>query len=266
MTVVTRTPSQDGHFIAAGWDDAADGIILSVAPAIPSTIGLTFNWGLTFSGTLPLDPPIVSALTLTLTGHPAMAADPGADTVELWAVPTSAPADYSTPLFPFNRSEVLIGAGAFAWTGVGTTVAVTAGTYLTAGNASTPTCRDNWQTIRALYLSSSQWNGKLGLSLRNLGAGISLTFNSLESVGTEPRLASTETSFFTGLVSGESGSRRRYVRDGRFGMPALNTELVRDGDQPGLWVRPEDQDPFDEPAQYKPRRGEGTVDDGMKDM
>ena len=49
-------------------------------------------------------------------------------------------------------------------------------------------------------------------------------------------------------------------------MPALNTELVRDGDQPNLWVRPWDSDPFDEPNTYRPRPGEGTVDDEIGDL
>ena len=69
--------------------------------------------------------------------------------------------------------------------------------------------------------------------------------------------------FFSGLAGGPTGPRQRFVRDHRYGMPALNQELVRDGDQPGLWVRPWDRDSEDEPARYKPRPGEGTVDDDI---
>jgi hypothetical protein len=49
-------------------------------------------------------------------------------------------------------------------------------------------------------------------------------------------------------------------------MPALSTELVRDGDNPSLWVRGHDVDPEDEVATYRRRSGEGSTDDGIQDL
>jgi hypothetical protein len=56
-----------------------------------------------------------------------------------------------------------------------------------------------------------------------------------------------------------TGERARGVRDQRFGMPALSTHLVQDGDQPGLWVNPEHSDPEDEfrESDYLPDPHEG---------
>lgn len=264
--LVAHTPSQDGSFIAAGWDEGADGIILATAPQpAPSVIGLTYTWNLRFDGLYPLDPPIISDFTLVLTGHPTMAVDPGADIVEVYAVPQETPADFSFSIPPFSRGGILIGAGTFSWSGVGTTVTISAGVYRTGTDPQTPTCADNWATIRALYLSSTRWNGKLCLSLQNVVAGQALTFNSNESAGGGPVLSSIETNFFAGLAGGPTGPRQRFVRDQRFGMPALNTELVQDG-VVGMWVRPEDADPEDLPATYRPKPGEGSVDDEVPNL
>jgi hypothetical protein len=76
----------------------------------------------------------------------------------------------------------------------------------------------------------------------------------------QPTWSWTLEHFFTGTL-GPSGPGQRSVRDGRFGMPALNTELVEDGYEPGLWVRPDDRDPEDEADSYVPRPTEGAVDD-----
>lgn len=57
------------------------------------------------------------------------------------------------------------------------------------------------------------------------------------------------------------GGRVRAVRDHRFGMPILSNKLIRDGDNPGLWVRASDWDPEDPPNEYVPDPLEGVVDD-----
>ena len=264
--LVAHTPRQDGSFIFGGWDEGSDGILLSTPPQpTPSTVGLTYDWSLRFAAGRPLDPPIISTFTVVLTGHPAMAADPGVDVVEMYAVPQAVPADFSGGLIPFGRGELLVGAGAFVWAGVGTAVSITIGVYLTVGHAQTPTCVANWDTIRMRSLGSSLWNGKLCLSFKNLGVGQVLIFNSMESVGGGPVLSAVETSFFAGLIGGPTGPRQRFVRDQRFGFPALNTEVVQDG-VVGMWVRPDDRDPEDLPATYRPKSGEGSVDDEVPNL
>lgn len=265
-TVVTYTTdasgAQDGSDVG-GWDAELDGLTLSTA-FLPSTIGMLFNIGLSFNSSgVALDPPIVSDAQLRLTTHPSVVVDPGLDTIEVWCVPEAAPAEYGATKLPFARAELKVSGANYVWNGVGTTLTLTIGTHTSA--AATATCKDNWQTIRALSIGSHLWSGKIALSLKNLTGGFAFAFNSTESAGQSPELLLTQTPFFAGLIGGPLG-KRRFVRDGRFGMPALNTELVRDGYNPSLYVRAFDQDPEDPPTRYRPRKGEGTVDDDIPDL
>jgi len=104
---------------------------------------------------------------------------------------------------------------------------------------------------------SGGFRGRIAVAIHINATGLGL--NRVDSAS----LTMTWEPFFQGLIGGPHGGRHRFVRDARFGMPALNTELIRDGDQPSLWVRPGDSDPEDEPRRYRPRPGEGTVDDDI---
>lgn len=251
---VNRTPAQDGSFIAAGWEESLGGLSLAVGGPAPSVVGLVFDWSLsTNSAGTVLDPPIISSLSLTLVGHADMSSDPGTDTIEVWYVPEVDPDDYGTTLAPFTRSEVFLASANFTWAGVGTSVTIDL----------TQTA-ELWDALRMLYLGSSRWSGRLALSIANSGFGGPFTFNSNEGAG-GPTLTSVETPFWNGLT-GAGSKGERMVRDGRFGMPATNRELVRDGDNKGLWVRPTDGDPEDEQQTYRPKPGEGTVDDTVPNL
>lgn len=76
-----------------------------------------------------------------------------------------------------------------------------------------------------------------------------------------PTLTLTTVPAFTGVLGGPMNMPVRAVLDSRFGFPAFSDELVPDGDQPGLWVRPEHWDPEDRQQEYEPSPTEGTVDD-----
>ena len=256
--------AQDGSSVAGGWNDVLDGLTLSLAPPTTSFVGLTFDFGLRFSamGT-PLDPPIVSAGQLVLTTHPSVVADPGTSILEVWGVPETNPDLYSLAEAPFTRSEILVAAANYVWSGVGTQVTFNLGTYLTAGNANTPACAANFELGRMLGTGSNFWNGRVSLSLRSLTPGLVFTFCSAETAGANaPQLRVTQTNFFSGLIGGPTGPRQRIVRDQRFAFPALNTEVVQDG-VVGMWVRPDDRDPEDLPATYRPKPGEGSIDDDI---
>jgi len=115
--------------------------------------------------------------------------------------------------------------------------------------------------IRTHVTSRARWNGRFALSLSTTSVISIFVRNDL----TPLTLTSSQELFFAGLAGGPSG-KARAVRDGRFAMPAFNAELIRDGDQPGLWVRPFDFDPEDLEATYRPRPGEGTIDDEIPNL
>ena len=175
-------------------------------------------------------------------------------TVELGLVPDPQPEDYSTALLPWTRGEVSLGTFTFT---VPVTPATVVATFVLSADAVT--------LMRAHVVCSSRWNGRMAVSVRNVDPVITAALRLFHPGATQLAIATTsqENQWFSGLQGGPYGGRARYVRDSRFGMPALNTELVRDGDQPGLWVRPWDSDPEDEPTRYRPRPGEGTVNDDI---
>ena len=252
QVIHTTDTGQDGFSLFGTWQpDTDDGFSLS--EGLTSRAGLIFNVGVnTNSIGYPLAQPRIGSLSLRLTTHPDMTVNPGAAVVQAWIVNETNPQNYGPGFIPLARGEQLIGQSNFVWTGVGTQVTV-------------DFSLDAFETYRTTRLSSALWAGRIAVSLM-ITTTVILKFNSSESAGTGPELLADQASFFAGLTGGPTGPRQRFVLDGRFGMPALNTELVRDGDSPGLWVRPSDQDPEDEQATYRPKPGEGTVDDKIPNI
>lgn len=169
--------------------------------------------------------------------------------LQLGVVPSYNPANYETAVPAWGRNERDL--GTFDLGAVPALPVYAQRTLIMSPNAQLE--------LRAV-VGQANWTGRLAVSLRTGGDdGI---FRVANNPG-QPLLVSTSqtTPFFTGLRGGPHGGPHRYVRDHRFGMPALNTQLVQDGDNPALWVRPNDWDPEDEPARYRPRPGEGTVND-----
>jgi hypothetical protein len=173
--------------------------------------------------------------------------------VELGFVPEAAVTNYTAVLLPWSRNEISLGTF-----DLGAVPVLPDVLQVTLTPASVP-----FTEVRAHVTSRSTWSGRLALSIRQT-SGSNLQLRAPDSSPVE--LLTTQELFFTGLAGGPTGPRIRAVRDGRFAMPAFNTELIRDGDQPNLWVRPSDWDPEDEPARYRPRPGEGTVDDDIPNL
>jgi len=202
-----------------------------------------------------LEGPTLLALTLNLQFAGSIL-DGGPDNrVEVGLVPEGAPANYSNALLPWTRNEqslgvfTLVGVPAFPGTAIPFQFVLSADAAL---------------LVRALCTSRANWTGRVAMSFRAAGANSVDLYN---FVGGEiAAVTSQESVFFSGLAGGPYGGRARVVRDARFAMPAMNTELVRDGDNPSLWVRPFDWDPDDPEQTYRPRPGEGTVDDSIPDL
>lgn len=202
-----------------------------------------------------LEGPIVTSLTLTASAN-AGPTGPYTGVLEVGVVPDPQPANFSATLLPWSRSEVSLGMYD-VFCVLQPAISTQTITLTSAAMA----------LIRAHVTSSSRWNGKLALSLRGTAAGggtVRLFTNPLPdgSPGTGIQATGTtvQATFFSGLSGGPAG-KVRAVRDGRFGLPAWSTELMRDGDQPSLWVRDFDVDPEDPDATYRPKPGEGTTDD-----
>lgn len=250
----TRTISleQQGSSLGGVWTDFAVGTPITVQ--VGGLIGLVYSVQLTggspfsmvtsFSPARALDPPVwVTAGTMTL-GN----ANPIGGLIDMYLVP-----DPSSDLFSNANLPTLTGAISLAEDVLLGTVAAPPATVDLVLDSDANT------SIRAFCTSSVYWTGRVALVLDwQIGLASSLTVSSL--------VDTTFQQFWSGLTGGPGGPRRRFVRDHRYGMPALNSELVRDGDQPGLWVRPWDSDPLDEPNTYRPRPGEGTVDDDIGDL
>lgn len=229
--------------------DGTAGIERRAGAIFDASLDQTLRFGL---GGHLLDGPIVLAFTLrALFTRPVDFEGGGPDNrVEAFFVPEHLPVNFADgALAPLNRGDVSLGVltlnlpAPFA--------AQTVDFVFTAELAT---------QARALITSRAFWSGRFAVSVRAVGANTIRMSNG--EPGGDPLLLVTiqESLFFSGLAGGPSG-KVRAVRDGRFGMPALNTELVRDGDNPGLWVRPFDWDPEDPEQTYRPRPGEGTVDD-----
>jgi hypothetical protein len=250
VSVTWEPPVQAGVGTTAVWVNLATD--LTMIQGTGEEIGLIFDarndQTLRFNGDRILDPPTLLSATLSVTlSMPALSFLPVE--IEIGAVPVPPPVNYSNTALPWSREEVSL--GTFTLTTVATAPATTA-VSLTLDRL----------VLAAQVTSRPWWNGRVALSVRVLTAGNRLLMK--QGSGFTIGLATTqEEKFFHGLIGGPSGPRQRYVRDGRFGMPALNTELLRDGDNPALFVRAHDWDPEDPEIEYRPRSGEATVDDGI---
>lgn len=246
QTVIWGNPtSQWGTSTGAAWTTRAfaDGVPVSIGPAQPH-VGIIFApTGLKFQGGRVVDNPSVSTLTLRLPIFGTF----GNVTVRLWFVPQVDVADFSDTALPLTRGEVLLGTF---------TIIDPPAAFLTIFSLAVPGAA--LVDLRAQVTQRTRWTGRVAFVVEWFVGGASFD---LVNGPTDAITASvTQELFFSGTI-GEPGARVRAVRDHRYGMPALNTELVRDGDNPGLWVRPWDSDSEDEPARYRPRPGEGSVDD-----
>ena len=275
VSTITWSPtSQWGASVAATWVDSpidpnnppnpldGVGVPLSNATLPNAFAGMIFDANLdqvlrftTVRGLQRiLDGPILLALRLNLQFAGSIL-DGGPDNqVEVGIVPDGAPANYSNVLLPWSRGEQSLGifplAGLPAFPG-------TAIPYTFVLSAASVTL------IRALVTSRANWTGRVAFSFRAAGANSVDLYN---FVGGEiAAVTSQESVWFSGIAGGPGG-KVRAVRDGRYGMPAFSNELVRDGDDPGLFVRPFDSDSEDEEQTYRPRPGEGTVDDEIPDL
>jgi len=250
--------SQDGNRTTT---DTWDGTSATIVPAIQAG-GLpagTFGWaGLQFvipldtdAESRPIDPPLVTAFTLTL---PQLAVPP-AGTLSVNFVPEAAPLPYSNSLLPGSRDEILLGRLPFD---AGDTHEITVGV-----NAFTsPQTGGLGAGAMAQYLRSSTWNGVISLSLFWVGNSVAWYSDEDAGTGNEPTLVTVENEFHTGFISGPAfGRRARSRHDPRSGFPVASDELIRDGFEDGLLVSEDSWDPEDPEDRYVPSPLEGVVDD-----
>lgn len=256
-TVIWTSPLQWGVSAAGVWadlapDDVTGDLTLQTGASEGGAIfDATSFQTLRFASGRILDGPILVSATLSFSVT-RIGVSTGPWTLEVGIVPEAAPALYSTSALPWARGETSL--GDFDLGTVPQIPATLAVTHAFTGDAAL--------SLRALATSKAAWSGRMALSFRTSGTVVRLKNGPSFAFS----LTTEQAPSWNGLVDSSQGGRRRYVRDHRFGMPALNTELVRDGDQPGLWVRPSDADPLDEPNTYRPRPGEGTVDDEIGDL
>lgn len=257
-----------GSIVApAGWQNLL-GLVNTIAIDSLQSVGMIFDattdqgqrYATVGGDTRALDAPVLSTVQLRafFSRVGAGTALPNIITVSLvpepqpedFAFPAPAPAP-TTRLLCTQRNEVILGTF-----DLGTLPTSPAG-------GEVRTLSLDAAPIRAFVVNRARWNGRVALSFTRSTAGPGI-FIHLDLAGSEdgPHLVTSQSPFFGGTI-GNPGHRLRAVRDSRYAMPALNTELVRDGDNPGLWVRPWDADPEDEPARYRPRPGEGSVDDDL---
>lgn len=178
--------------------------------------------------------------------------------LEVGLVPDPRPVAYSDSFLPWSRNEVSLGLFPFSTPQF---PAFTPISIVLNGDA--------MLLVRALVTSRGYWNGTIAFSFRVPDTVVS-TEIVLSDNGVAPNAAALVTTqsavpFFSGLAGGPAG-KVRAVRDGRFGMGVMSTELMRDGDQPSLWVRDFDVDPEDPDATYRPKPGEGTTDDEIPNL
>lgn len=256
QTVSWGNPTvQWGTLTAGVWTTLAfgDSIFGAVNPTAGTVLGVIFTWSdLEYSGTRVVDNPVVSGITFRVPVLGIALNNPR--TVRLSCDLDFDSALYSTGSAPLTRGE----------TNLGNFTIPASGSF----NFVTPEYEDLTISsalvtqIRALVTSRALWQGRIAFVLQDVTAPPDGTAGFLVANGpTTPLLLRVEQDlFYSGLTGGPSG-RVRAVRDSRYGMPAFNPELVRDGDNPGLFVRSWDADPEDEEATYQPKPDEGTVTD-----
>lgn len=249
---VAWSTAQWGTFQSGVWTTLAeaDGVEANPRGDVPTRL-LAFILELPnpeFSGSRILDAPIVSGITLQFPTLEVGGGPSFSQPVRLSVLLATTTADYSTASPPLSRGETTVGTF---------TLQVDGGVLVPKVEPLViPTATVT--QIRSQVTSSAFWDGRLAFVVEALE--FSAGFRVLNGP-TNPLTADMEQDlFFSGLTGGPAG-RIRAVRDSRFGMPAFHPELVRDGDNPGLFVRSFDVDPEDEEATYQPKPDEGTVTD-----
>ena len=274
MTTTVLTPEQIGYVQLGVWQDL-DPPRLSIN-GVNRSVGIRFDLN-------QRERPILSSLTLSLV------IDMGASTVldgtgyalTVMVYTLSGETAFSnsfTPptLFDFTLAQTVIGDDVPSNTGwifanyYSSSIQIASGTYTFAlcpevTGVTGTTYQDPYYS-RLSAQNERAYSPVWGLADWTGHVHVGVECNNAALVS--PRITSASLSvdwrpFFSGLAGGPTGGGIRAVRDGRFGMPAWNRDLIRDGDNPGLWVRSEDFDPEDEEQTYRPRPGEGTVDDGI---
>lgn len=257
QTVVWGNPTAQWGTVTGGvWTTLAfgNGIFGAVNPTANTDLGMIFDGpNLQFSGTRVVDNPVVSGITLRL---PLLAAAFNSPrVVRLWAQLVTDAADFSTASAPLTRGETDLG-----------TFTIVVDNFLTPVYQDLVISAASVTQIRALVTSRALWQGRIAFVLEDVTGDGTVGFLVANGPTTPLVLSVEQDLFYAGLTGGPSGGDVRAVRDGRYGMPAWNTELVRDGDNPGLFVRAFDADPEDPEATYRPKPGEGTVDDSIPNL
>lgn len=250
LTVAWGNTVQWGTEEAGVWTTRAilDGVPVIIGAG--DTIGAIFEVPeLQFSGSRVIDGPVVSGVTLKLPVRGIPAQPDEETTVRLWVVPETAADDFGASDMPLARGEVLLGTITFPTPG-----------------AIAPTLIDLEATdtteLRAFVTSRSLWEGRVAFVIEYVSGD---TFEIINGPSAPMTVNAEQDLFFAGMTGGGDG-KLRAVRDGRYGMPAFHTDLVQDGDQPGLYVKSFDVDPEDEEATYRPKPGEGTRTDEIPDF
>jgi hypothetical protein len=248
MTTTTNmTRSQIGVSTGIGnWTDSS--FTSTMLLQVGQRIGFSFDFDVTMDTSLTparvLDPPILASAGAI----GAFSINAGFTTIFSFSRigdPTFAGFSASATPFDFTLTSL----------STGNSIAILAPVSLTL---TAPQLLD----LRSLVTGRASWAGFVGFVIEATsgGPGILDLSSPLQWNSLETQL------FFGGMRGGPYGGHVRSVRDGRYAMPALSTELVQDGDQTSLWVRPWDADPEDPETEYRPKPGEGSVDDEVPNL
>ena len=241
-TTITWTPPvQAGVADAGTWNDmlGSGSFVVSFGDAHPGA----------FIFDASLFPPSMQSTIVGLQFQLEVAHSSGSQVkaLEFGYVPDPQPANYSDSLLPWTRGEVNL--GTFE-------VDLSAGpppyTFTIAQSLLAP--------LRSTVFARSFWNGRFAVSLRN-PASSRYTVN-----GDTAAAIVTVAASFTGLLDDPDGPGVRAVLDSRFGFGTFSTKLIRDGENPALFVRPWDRDPKDPRVEHRKKPGEGSRDDRTPDV
>ena len=250
----TDTGAQDGFSIPllGQWVETGDAIGTGASLTGTSVIGLRFRLHTQFdSESRPIEPALVWP-SFSLTLYLSEIQD-GATTCELRGTPEAAPAAWSDSNLPPPTAEILTDLD-----GNDLTIEIP---HLTAANtAITFASVDPSSWVR--HLRHSSYNGYFSLVLWATPNDVLFHSSRTANSALWPTLTTTEESFTTGMLNGDSIGRRSRMRHcPRTGMPVASDAMVRDGYTEGLMVSPEGWDPDDPEDRYVPNPNEGVVDD-----
>jgi hypothetical protein len=207
--------SQQGKVDGSAWSDESDTMLVDSA-ADDGWAGLLIDLAPSSQRIRP------TVLTLTVTA--------GSGVVDVYFVPDTTPANYSTSLLPGTRSERLIASSQSASSGV-ITVDLTGGSNL----ADLPS-----------FVAHSDWDGKIALSLQVTSDSLTFALEDYTGGAVDfPSLTAQVWSLDTGHRK-DTGRRARARNCPRSGLPMLTDELQEDQFIRGFsvladWWEPEDE-------------------------